>query len=297
MNISNPQREHESTDQTTPDTPSSSPRTTGLPVMIYIHASTFTMGLDQSQADLLAHGSDLARRWLEKGYFQREQPSHQVALPGLFVGKFPVKVGEYCPFVASGGYRERRYWTAAGWSWLGDARRSQPDHWDDPTWSGDDTLPVVGVSWYEADAYCRWLSDQSGRNYRLPAEAKWEFASRGNDGRLYPWGADFNPARCNNTAANSLAHTSPVGQYSPAGDSPWGHADTDGKVSEWTASIFWPYPSRTAGFQSEPGKEAPRVTRVGSWQSNFLRVRTTSRGYNDPYFSDHDLGFRLACDA
>ncbi len=295
MNTSDPQRGQESTDQTMPDAPSSFPQATRLPEMIYLPASTFTMGLSQSQADRLAHGSDLARRWLEKGYFQREQPAHEIAVPGLFVGKFPVTVAEYRPFVTNGGYRERLYWSAAGYSWLQHAGRTQPKHWEDQTWSEADTLPVIGVSWYEAGAYCRWLSDQSGLNYRLPAEAEWEFAARGNDGRLYPWGVDFDPARCN-SAANGLTHTSPVGQYSPAGDSPWGIAGMAGNVSEWTASIFRPYPSRAAGAQNEPGEEAPRVTRGGSWQSNFLRLRTTSRGNNDPWFSDNDLGFRLACD-
>jgi formylglycine-generating enzyme required for sulfatase activity len=150
------------------------------------------------------------------------------------------------------------------------------------------------VSWYEAYAYCRWLSELTGREYRLPSEAEWEKAARGGDGRLYPWGDPFDPAHCN-VRASGLGRTTPVGQYSPQGDSPYGCADVAGNVSEWTASRFRPYPYDPDDGREDPAGEAERVSRGGSWHSPVLRARVVSRGMNDPWFTDDDLGFRCLC--
>jgi len=263
------------------------------PEMIHIPAGPFLMGTSERQIDRLAQHIDLAHEWREKGYFEREQPQHTLTLPDYYVGAYPVTVGEYRLFVMAEGYLQRRYWTAAGWKWRETGGITQPALWDEETWTHDDRLPVVGVSWYEAYAYCQWLSAETGLGYRLPTEAEWEKAARGTDGRLYPWGNVFDAARCN-TRASDLQRTTPVGHYSPAGDSPYGCADMVGNVSEWTVSRFKPYPYRAEDGRDDPAGETERALRGGSWFSPVLRARVSARGMNDPFFRDHDVGFRHA---
>lgn len=264
------------------------------PEMIHIPAGPFLMGTSDQQIDRLAQELDMAKRWREKGYFGREQPQHTVTLPDYHIGKYPVTVGEFRRFVETGGYQHHRYWTEAGWEWCEAEGKTKPTHWDDEQWTGDDRLPVVGVSWYEAYAYCKWLSEATGRDYRLPTEAEWEKAARGADGRMYPWGDIFDAAHCN-TRASELNHTTPVGQYSPAGNSPYGCVEMVGNVSEWTTSKYRPYPYDANDRREDPAGEAERATRGGSWHSLVLRARAVSRGMNDPFFTDNDLGFRCAC--
>jgi formylglycine-generating enzyme required for sulfatase activity len=172
-------------------------------------------------------------------------------------------------------------------------RRPPPAFWDD-TWAGDERLPVVGVSWYEALAYCRWLAAVMGRGYRLPSEAEWEKAARGTTGRTYPWGDQFDPGRCN-TRADGPGRTLPVGGHSPGDESVYGCGEMAGNVSEWTQSLFQPYPYDAAGGREALEAEGPRVIRGGSWFKPKLRARASARGMNDPFFVDNDVGFRCAC--
>jgi formylglycine-generating enzyme required for sulfatase activity len=267
--------------------------TESTPQMVRIPAGRFLMGTSERQIDQFAQHSDTARTWQEKGYFAREQPQHTVTLPDYSIGKYPVTVGEYLPFVDKTGYLDRRHWTEAGWEWRDEGGVVKPALWDDKRWTSDERLPVVGVSWYEAYAYCRWLSEVTGRDYRLPTEAEWEKAARGADGRLYPWGDVFDAARCN-TRVSGLERTTVVGQYSPGGDSPYGCAEMVGNVSEWTLSQYRSYPHDADDGRDDPAGEAERVTRGGSWHSPAIRARAAARGYNDPFFADDDLGFRYA---
>jgi formylglycine-generating enzyme required for sulfatase activity len=262
--------------------------------MILVPAGPFTMGTGAGEVDQLAGEFELARTWAQKGYFGREQPQHEVILAAYLIGRHAVTVGQFRYFVEAGGYRERPFWTAAGWAWREAKDRNQPDCWDADTWTGDERLPVVGVSWYEAAAYCRWLSEETQRAIRLPTEAEWEKAARGSDGRTFPWGDRFDADRCN-VRASGLGRTMPVGHFSPAGDSPYGCAEMVGNVSEWTLTRYTPYPYDAGDGRDDPAGNVERVTRGGSWHSPVLRARTTSRGMNDPFFADNDLGFRCAC--
>jgi formylglycine-generating enzyme required for sulfatase activity len=262
------------------------------PEMVRIPAGTFWMGTSEAQIQWLASEYDLARKWVEKGYFEREQPQHRLTLDDYWIGRYPVTVGQYRAFVEADGYGDQRIWTAAGWPWQDG--RLHPDYWDEEAWTGDERLPVVGVSWYEAYAYCRWLSEETGRGYRLPTEAEWEKAARGTDERLWPWGSRFHAALCN-TRASGLGWAVPVGRYSPAGDSPYGCAEMVGNVSEWVATRFDVYPAESGDGREDPAGASERVTRGGSWHSPVLRARTVSRGMNDLFFADNDLGFRCAC--
>src|SRR5262249_56725196 len=102
--------------------------------------------------------------------------------------------------------------------------------WADPLYNADNQ-PVVGISWYEAVAYCRWLSAATGREFYLPSEAEWEKAARGLHGLIYPWDNEWRSGRCNSSEA-SIGRPSPVGSF-PAGASPYGALDMAGNVSEW----------------------------------------------------------------
>ena len=262
--------------------------------LLQIPPGRVTLGLTGEQADWLAERYAEGAKWRDRGCFGREQPAHAVHLPAFWLARTPVTVTEYEAFVAGGGYEQPGYWTAAGWAWRQGAARDWASLRGRP--SGH---PVTGVTWYEAHAYCAWLAEISADPFRLPTEAEWERAARGLDARMFPWGDVFDAALCNCTVSGLGAPTAVgaptrVGVYSPGGDAPSGCADMAGNVSEWTASGFRPYPYRAADGREEAEGQATRVTRGGSWHSPMMRVRTTARGYNDPWFSDDDLGFRVA---
>ena len=264
------------------------------PQMVHIAAGPFLMGTSNEQVDWLAQRVDQAAKWREKGHYLREQPQSIVVLADYYIGRYPVSVGEFGPFIRAGGYLQRQFWTSAGWEWRESNGVIAPNLWDEDVWTGSEMLPVVGVSWYEASAYCRWLHSSTGRPYRLPTEAEWEKAARGTDGRLFPWGNDFDSSRCN-TREGGARGTTVVDQHSPEGDSPYDCADMGGNVSQWTASLFRPYPYTVDDGRENLERPGDRVIRGGSWYKDQLRARTASRGMNDPFFVDNDVGLRCAC--
>jgi formylglycine-generating enzyme required for sulfatase activity len=262
------------------------------PEMVLVRAGPFWMGTSAEQIAWLAEQDEEAKKWQAKGRFTREQPYHQVHLPAYEISRYPVTVGAYRAFIGAGGYQHSGYWTAAGWAWRSAKVRTQPELWEEAQWAGDDRLPVVGVCWYEAFAYCRWLSAISGKVYRLPTEAEWERAARGADGRQYPWGDRFEASRCN-TRVSGLHRTLPVGSHAPEDRSPYGCAEMAGNVSEWTLSMYRPYPCDGKDGRNREEGESERVIRGGSWFKPPLRARTAARGMNDPFFVDADVGFRV----
>jgi formylglycine-generating enzyme required for sulfatase activity len=263
--------------------------------MIQIPAGPFLMGTSQAQIDLLARLDETARRWRERGRFDRERPQHTVSLEAYAIGRYPVTVGEFRRFVEGDGYRGERFWTHSGWAWCRDVERRAPDLWDDDMWGGDERLPVVGVSWYEADAYGRWLSAMTGWTYRLPTEAEWEKAARGTGARIFPWGDELDTGRCN-TRERGLARTMPLGDAAPAGASPYGCLEMGGNASEWTLSKLRPYPYDAHDGREDPEGEEERVIRGGSWFKPLLRARVSARGMNNPDFTDWDVGFRIVAE-
>ena len=151
-------------------------------------------------------------------------------------------------FMDGGGYSDENLWSEAGWQWRVDNDITLPRYWEDDRFNGEDS-PVVGVSWYEAEAFANWQSNESGMELRLPTEAEWEKAARGTDGRIFPWGNDWDPTRVNYCDSNcdqswkdaagddGYAFTAPVGSY-PDGVSPYGALDMAGNVWEWTADRY-----------------------------------------------------------
>jgi formylglycine-generating enzyme required for sulfatase activity len=178
-------------------------------------------------------------------------------------------------------------------SWYPPGRQTRPVFWDDPAYNHP-AQPVVGITWHEARAYCAWLSGQSRQAFRLPTEAEWEAAARGREGRRYPWGPGFDPARCN-TFETHVRATTPVGVF-PGGDSPEGVADLVGNVWEWTGSIYSPYPYRAGDGREDPqDAKARRVLRGGSWYDGRDSARSAYRGDDIPDSRYNDLGLRLVC--
>ncbi len=179
--------------------------------------------------------------------------------------------------------------------------RRAPEQWADTRFNHP-AQPVVGVCWYEARAYCRWLAAQSGRPFRLPTEAEWEAAARGLAGRRFAFGDAFDPAACN-AVETHVRRPTPVGVF-PAGDTPEGAADLTGNVWEWTASAWGPdadAPAFGYPYRPDDGREAPaapdaclRVARGGSWLN---AADLLHAAYRYPFHPGHrnDLyGFRVA---
>ena len=151
------------------------------------------------------------------GDFQFGTDNENVWLDEYAIGKYPITNQEYKAFTDATGYQT-------------------PVHWvDGKIPEGKENHPVVNVNYYDAQAYCKWLSKITGETYRLPTEEEWEKAARGADGRRYPWGNEWN-SNLANTVESGIGDTTPVGKYSPNGDSPYGVADMVGNVWEWTST-------------------------------------------------------------
>jgi len=158
---------------------------------------------------------------------------------------------------------------------------------------------VVYVFWHDAVVYCRWLSEVTGRPYRLPSEAEWEKGARGTDGRIYPWGNQWDAERCNNKEGGK-GDTTPVGAY-PQGASPYGPLDMAGNVWEWTRSLWgkdWKEPSFKYPYDPDDGREdleaeGYRVLRGGSWFFSRDLARCVERDGYLPVSSVSYVGFRL----
>jgi formylglycine-generating enzyme required for sulfatase activity len=211
-----------------------------------------------------------------------ELPQHRVSLGEYWIGKNPVTVDQYGVFAGASGWcstAEKEGW-AHGWTgakW----EQIQGANWRQPRGAGSSMQnkqdhPVTCVSWDDASEYCKWLSRITGKTFRLPSEAEWEKAARGTDRRLYPWGSQSaDEKRCN--FKMNVMDTTPVGKYSPQGDSPYGCADMAGNVWEWTHSLWKEYPYRADDEREEEGSRELRVLRGGSFYSNLRLVRCAFR--------------------
>ena len=144
-----------------------------------------------------------------------------------YLDKYPITNEQYRGFVEAGGYRTREYWTDEGWEWKEREGKYMPAYWNDPKWNKPD-YPVLGVSYYEAQAYANWADK------RLPTEEEWEKAARGTDGKEYPWGNSFDGKKCN-SSSSQIRSTTPVKRYEQ-GKSTYRCYDMAGNVWEWCES-------------------------------------------------------------
>lgn len=201
-----------------------------------------------------------------------DAPAHQVDLPAFEMDKFEVTNADFAAFVKETGY-------------VTFAEQQGFRSWRDQWGSGKDNHPVVMVTWDDASAYCQWLGK------RLPTEAEWEKAARGEDGRTFSWGEGWDPAKANVKEAG-LRGTAAVGSFG-AGASPYGVDDMIGNVWEWTADWYQPYPGNTTPDVAYGEKY--RVTRGGGWFELEPQATTFNRNAADPYkTANDDLGFRCA---
>jgi ergothioneine biosynthesis protein EgtB len=236
------------------------------------------------------------------GYFEQgndsidaldnEQPVHQVYLDTYWIDRYPVTCGQYRLFIEAGGYQNPHCWLADGWKWLQSQQIKQPLYWSDNTkW---DNHPVCGVSWYEAEAYTRFVGK------RLPTEAEWEKAASWDidrcDRRIYPWGeATPDTQKCNHN--NAIGQTTPVNAY-PNGQSAYGCYDMLGNVWEWTASVFdgyegfatYPY----VGYSKVYFDGQHQVLKGGSWATPPWALRSSFRNWYHPGIRQILAGFRCA---
>jgi formylglycine-generating enzyme required for sulfatase activity len=194
------------------------------------------------------------------------------------LGRYPVTNSQFGEFLDDKGYETRQWWSKASWAWLQQEGVTEPALWRDRRWNGPNR-PVVGVSFWEADACSRWAHG------RLPSEQEWEAAARGPAGLEYPWGSDWEDGICNSFEAG-LGVTSPVGLFPRARWGVFGIEDLAGNVWEWCDSFY---------DRSDKNWPEARVVRGGSWLDGRDGARAASRGRGLPGFRDGGLGFRVVC--
>ena len=244
--------------------------------------------------------------WFKKEYRQEwlkhSSPQHLITLPAFAIGKYPVVNRSFREFVTSRGYDDPQWWN---FSEKAEAfRRSLeekcPKYWHDSKWNGGNA-PVVGVSWFEAVAFCRWLTRKwrdegklgANESVRLPTEAEWEKAASWDwcqqHKRRFPWGDEYDGALIN--AENKIGRTSPVGVY--PNDSPCGARDMAGNVWEWCQTAWRKYRYQVDAHEQLTGNQR-RVLRGGAWDVLPQDVACAIRDGYVPDERSYVFGFRCA---
>jgi formylglycine-generating enzyme len=228
-----------------------------------------------------AQNSEPAMSWIPEGWFQMgcdagrddEKPAHRVWVDAFELAVFQTSNAEYARF-------------------LKDTRHPPPLLWEDPNFRHPQQ-PVVAVSWFDAVAYCGWLSRTFGKRYRLPTEAEWERAARGGvEGEPFPWGRG-EPEDLPDYAIRWKSGPELVGLYAP---NPYGLFNLGDNVHEWCAD--W-YDSGYYAASPERNPRGPlsgnrRASRGGSWRHHIKVTRTAARSSIPPEFKYADYGFRVA---
>ena len=239
--------------------------------MVLIPAGDFFMGADSQLANA------------------DQKPLHNVYLDAFYIDKHEVTNAQYEEFILAGGYTKKKYWTAAGWDFVQKHQIVTPLQYGENSVSMVPDHPVIGVSWYEANAYATWMGK------RLPTEAEWEKAARGTKANLYPWG--------NETDFSKLSYFPHVTKLQaagsfPEGASPYGAMDMAGSVWEWCADWYSQdyYLKSPRKIPKGPNSGEHRVLRGGGWDSIRLQLRTDYRYFDKEDRRSYDIGFRCAQD-
>jgi len=206
--------------------------------------------------------------------FPKEKPIHKVFLSPYWISKYEITFKQYDSFCEETGYKKPF----------------------DENW-GRDKRPVINVSWFDALAYCDWLSTKTGLVFRLPTEAEWERASKGNNDRIYPWG-NSEPTNSNANFNYNFEKTTEVDKFKK-GASPFGLYDMSGNVREWC--LDW-YDEKFYGVSPQMNPKGPnignsKVIRGGGWgyDSSFLRTTDRNRWVPDDY--SNEIGFRIVLES
>jgi formylglycine-generating enzyme required for sulfatase activity/energy-coupling factor transporter ATP-binding protein EcfA2 len=235
------------------------------------------------------------------GGWKRSEASANITLRPYWIARYPVTVAQYRAFIDADGYARDEYWTLHGRTWKQKRNRTRPLAWDELRYTGANQ-PVIGVTWYEAAAFCSWLNAHlraalpEEYALRLPTEAEWEVAAAydaAGQRRAYPWGSeDPTPERAIYDASR-LNAAAPVG-CCPAGAAACGALDMAGNVWEVTTSRFDQYPAGSARWEKDvPPDEGDVPWRGGSWWSGSTYVRCGARGRIGPIRVRYGSGFRL----
>lgn len=248
---------------------------------VYVPDGCFMMGTSEAEAEYAATLD--APSWA-KGRLSSEQVQHETCLSeGFWIDKTEVTNAAFDAFVEAGGYTTEAYWSEDGWKWL--ARQMRGNLPLRCLTNRAETAPRVCITWYEAEAYARW------RGGALPTEAQWEYAARGPESLIYPWGNAWDASRANVLDSDE---TTPVDTF-PDGASWVGALDMAGNAMEWVADWL------SAGYEVDAvidpaGPETGRIKieKGGWWGSNPLVARSAYRHFEDPpYYQDHHIGFRI----
>jgi len=244
------------------------------PPMCEIGAASVSIGL--APAEVAGVMQRFARLGLQEDWIRKECPRHRVQLAPYRIGRYPVTNQEYRDFLLATGYPE----LPSSWQF----RRYPLERANHPVY----TLSVAACL-----AYTAWLSAQTGRSFRLPGEAEWEYAAAGADGREFPWGEQFDPA-CANTCETGLFDASPVGVFIK-GRAWCGALDMAGNVEEYVADQYAPYPG---GAQIDDHlvqlNGSYHVARGGSFARFRDLARCQRRHGHNPRSATYAMGFRLA---
>jgi iron(II)-dependent oxidoreductase len=235
----------------------------------------------------------------EDGFcFDNEKWAHSVQLEAFEIARAPVTNQQYLEFVQAKGYENSDYWDEDGWQWRNDRKLDHPVYWRQENGQWQQRLfnqwhplsphqPVIHVSWFEAQAWCRW----AGR--RLPTEAEWEMAASGPGKRTYPWGEELPGPDHVNMDSRTLGCIDVAAL--PNSDSIYGCRQMIGNVWEWTDTTFTPYPGFTPDMYDEysaPLFNVTKVLRGGAWPTRSRMIRNTWRNYYGPDRNDVFAGFR-----
>jgi len=215
---------------------------------------------------------------VEGGKYYLRSLKKKVDITPFKMSKYPVTNDWFEEFVNDNGYTGKEYWSKDGLKWLEEDTK-QPEFWNERKRRCPNS-PVVGVSWFEADAFANWLTVQRGDGcYRLANENEWEAAAGGKKGRIYAWGDEWDKNKCNNRETG-INRTSPVGIFK-IGDIPEGISDLSGNVLEWCMDL-------------DEGKDGSgRVLRGGGWFNSVRHCRSAYRFSFRPAYRGGSIGFRL----
>jgi formylglycine-generating enzyme required for sulfatase activity len=277
-----PAAAQDATPETTPEPLAGETRVDAFGIeQVFVPAGCFQMGTSDEQGEY-ALSLD-APSWATRR-ISSEQAQHEVCLSaGYWIDRTEVTNAAFRAFVEAGGYTNRELWLDRGWQWV---QAQDIENLPDPCIEdAAEDWPVVCVTWFEADAYARW------RGGALPTEAQWEFAARGTEALIYPWGNEWNPDLANVVDSASLT---PVGSY-PDGASWVGALDMAGNAMEWVADwLSDGYEPDAATDPTGPESGVLKTEKGGWWGSNAFVARSAYHHFEDPpNYSDHHIGFRI----